>query len=86
MATYTVTTTSRQDRAIARALSITNADRLANGQVPLTTEQFVQRLLRDTVQEHIRQEDEIEIAVLAAAYLAATNAVQNNIKSQLGIT
>lgn len=51
----------------------------------LTLEQLAQRLLNDSLDGYMVNQDADDAAQIFTAYMAATNAVQASVKSQLGI-
>lgn len=85
MATYSINTTVRRETILGRVLDKLNAERALNAQPALSLTQLAQRLFNDTLEGYTKQQDDEDAAAIFIAYLAASNAVQASIKSQLGI-
>jgi uncharacterized phage protein gp47/JayE len=85
MATYSVTTTAREDRGLAFMLSRENADRAAAGQPPLDLAGFVDKVLRQAFRQYADQADSEDAASIATAFRNAAPAKQATIKAALGL-
>ncbi len=88
MAQHTLTLTPRQELAAARAVELINAQRAAEDppKNPFTVDDYLQSKLRQSLQADIDAYENWDRIRITEAYAAATNAVQANVRNDLGIT
>lgn len=80
MATHTIVTTVAQDALLAWMLARYNASN-----PPLSTEDFVRKLLRDGIQPFAQEFLAARRAAVATAYADAATSVQAAVDSTLGL-
>jgi len=88
MATYTITTSNAEENGLAFVVAERNAQRAAQTPPlpPLTNAQFVDDILvRRSLIDFNKRRKDAENNQVESAYDAATNAVQNQVKTLLGI-
>ena len=86
MATITLTTTAAQDAILARLLIAQNAERAAQQLAPYAdVPAMVRGILVAAVQSWRAQQEQEDRATVGDAYNGATNAVQANVRSLLGL-
>ena len=86
MAVYSVTSGSRHDEILAKALIKVNVDRGQNSLLPLTLDQLAQQLFSDTLDGYTAQDDGAVTEDLVEAYAEASPAEQAAVRAQLGLT
>ena len=86
MTAYNVTSGSRQDEILAKALIKVNVDRGQNSLLPLTLDQLAQQLFSDTLDGYTAQDDGAVTEDLVEAYAEASPAEQAAVRAQLGLT
>ena len=88
MATYTIDTSNAEEKALAFVVAQRNAQRAAEDppKPPLSNAEYVdQMLVRAALLEFNRARKAEDSATVGAAYDAATNNVQNQVKALLGL-
>ena len=82
---YTVTTTAAQDTALNKLLQQVNIDRVADGKPTITTTQLVSALAKAGADDAISNASGLEAETVRKAYINATQAVKDQVKTTLGI-
>jgi predicted transcriptional regulator len=85
MATYSVTTTAKQDTGLAAYRAEINADRATNGQAALTLAQVADALFGRMLAARADRADEDEKNTIREAWAAASAATKASIKTTLGL-
>ncbi len=87
MIAVSITTTAKQDARLAEFLSMVNAARVAQGEQPFADVNALSTfMLRDQLVSSVQSMDEKEAEQVKAAYNAATNAVQAQVRTLLGVS
>jgi hypothetical protein len=85
MASYSYTTTTRNDAGLAAFRAYVNALRAANGQAAITLAQAYDAFVNKGLNEWADQADEDERATIRQAWIAATPAQRAAAKTALGL-
>lgn len=82
-----ITTTARQDARLAKMLAAVNADRVASGQAPFAdVNDMSKEFLKNVLISWVRNTDSEDGQAVGSAYQDATDAVQAQVKSLLGLS
>jgi hypothetical protein len=85
VATYSYTTTARNDSGLAAFLAYVNAQRAANGQGAITLTQAFNALVSKSMNDWADQADEDERQTVRQAWINATTAQRTAAKTALGL-
>lgn len=86
MATYSVTTTAKQDQGLAAYRAEINAQRAAAGQAALTLAQTADTVFGRVLAARADRDDEDKRQRLRDAYATASGATQAQVDALLGVT
>lgn len=82
-----IDTTARQDTKLAKYLSLVNAERVRSGLTPYANiSDLLEEFIIDNARSMVQRPDIEDAEKVRDAYLNATDNVQNQVKTLLGIT